>query len=77
VGKSCRMYAREAKCFQNSVPGTLTGTDHFPDLDVNGRIILKWTRRKFMCGRRESCEYCDEFSGSVRTERFADCMSDC
>jgi hypothetical protein len=60
VGRSCRMYAREVKCFQNSISGSLRGRDHFLDLGVNGR----------MCGAHQSCENCDGLSGSVRTERF-------
>lgn len=78
MSRPCRMYARDVKCFQNPIPGSLRGRDHFLDLGVNGRIILRWTRRKQdMCGTHQSCEYCDGVSGSVRTERFADCMSDC
>lgn len=46
MGRSCRMCARDVKFFQNSVSGSLRGRNHYLDLGVNGRIILRLTRRK-------------------------------
>jgi hypothetical protein len=40
VGKVCGMYRREGKGMQSSV-GKPEGTNHFEDICVHGRIILK------------------------------------
>jgi hypothetical protein len=62
--------------------GNLRERDHLGDPDVDGRIILRWIFRKWRgggCGDwmelaqdRETCEYGDELSGSIKCGEFVD-----
>ena len=64
--------------------GSLRKRDHWGDLDIDGRIILRWIFRKWegVVGTGWSwlrigtgggtCEYGDEPSGSVKCREFLD-----
>lgn len=45
VGRACSVHGADEKCVQNRLKDHL-GRDHSADLDVDGRILLKWVLRK-------------------------------
>jgi hypothetical protein len=44
MGGTCSTHRKSEKSMQNCSWGNLRGRDHFEDLYVDGRIILKWIR---------------------------------
>jgi hypothetical protein len=45
LGKACSIHGRNRKCIQ-ILSVDLIGRDHFEDLDVTGRRILRWILKK-------------------------------
>jgi hypothetical protein len=46
MGEACGMYGRQEGCIQGVWWGDLRERDYLEDLDVDGRIILKWIFKK-------------------------------
>jgi len=42
MGGACGVYGGGERCAQGSSGGNLRERDHWGDLDVDGRIILRW-----------------------------------
>jgi len=46
MGGACNAFWGEKKCIQGFWWGNLRERNHFEDLGVEGKIILKWTLKK-------------------------------
>jgi len=42
MGAACSTFRSERKCIQGFGGGTRGGKNYFEDLDINGKIILRW-----------------------------------
>jgi hypothetical protein len=50
MGRTCGIYGKQERCIQGFCGGDLRERDHFEDLDVDGRTILKWILKKLHGG---------------------------
>jgi len=47
MGRACGTYGVEGRCIQGFGGETPRGKDHVQDLDVDGKIILKWIFKRW------------------------------